>query len=68
VATLTSYLELGRAYDATARAAGIHRSTLKYRLHRIRAVGGLDLTAPDTAFNLQLSARAWQTLAALREV
>ena len=47
---------------------GIHRSSPKYGLHRIGATGGLDLAGPDTAFNLQLSARGWQTLAALREL
>jgi DNA-binding PucR family transcriptional regulator len=44
----------------------IHRSTLKYRLQRIREISRRDLSDPDTQFNLQLATRAWQTLQALR--
>ena len=44
----------------------MHRSTLKYRLQRIREISGLDLTDPETQFSLQLATRARDTLAALR--
>jgi sugar diacid utilization regulator len=64
--TLRWYLECGGAYDATATALSVHRSTLKYRLQRIREISGHDLADPDTLFNLQLASRAWQTLQALR--
>jgi sugar diacid utilization regulator len=67
VLTLTRFLELGQAYDATSQALSIHRSTLKYRLQRIREIAGRDLSDPDTRFNLQLATRAWQTLVALRD-
>jgi DNA-binding PucR family transcriptional regulator len=66
VPTLSRFLELGQAYQATSDALTIHRSTLKYRLQRIREISGRDLSDPDTQFNLQLATRAWQTLAALR--
>jgi hypothetical protein len=66
VLTLTRFLELGQAYDATSDALAIHRSTLKYRLQRIREISGRDLSDPDTRFNFQLATRAWQTLLALR--
>jgi sugar diacid utilization regulator len=66
VRTLSEYLDLGGSYDASARALSVHRSTLKYRLKRIRDVSGHDLAVPDTQFNLQLAARAWRTLQALR--
>ncbi len=66
VATLTSYLEYGGNYEATAQALAVHRNTLKYRLQRIRDISGRDLGDPDTGFNLQLATRAWQVLAALR--
>jgi sugar diacid utilization regulator len=66
VGTLSRYLECGRSYDATTAALAIHRSTLKYRLRRIREISGHDLGDPDTYFNLQLAARAWNTLLALR--
>jgi DNA-binding PucR family transcriptional regulator len=66
VPTLSRFLELGQAYDATSEALAIHRSTLKYRLQRIREISQRDLSDPDTQFNLQLATRAWQTLVALR--
>jgi sugar diacid utilization regulator len=66
VPTLSRFLELGQAYDATSKALAIHRSTLKYRLQRIREISQRDLSDPDTRFNFQLATRAWQTLLALR--
>jgi sugar diacid utilization regulator len=65
VATLARYLEHGGNYDATAKAVAVHRSTLKYRLQRIRQISGHDLADPDTQFNLQLATRARQTLLAM---
>jgi sugar diacid utilization regulator len=66
VDTLSRYLECGRSYEAATSALAIHRSTLKYRLRRIREISGHDLGDPDTYFNLQLASRAWSTLLALR--
>ena len=66
VLTLSEYLECGGNYDASARALSVHRSTLKYRLNRIRQVSGYDLGLPDNQFNLQLATRAWRTRQALR--
>src|SRR6201982_2937817 len=63
--TLTEYLECGGNYDATAKVLSVHRSTLKYRLRRIREVSGYDLSLPDTRFNLQLAARARRTMQTL---
>ncbi|WP_214364565.1 helix-turn-helix domain-containing protein [Pseudonocardia sp. H11422] len=67
VATLTRFLETGGAYDATAQSLAVGRSTLRYRLQRIRDISGHDLTDAATRFELQLAARAWHTLVALRE-
>jgi DNA-binding PucR family transcriptional regulator len=66
VETLASYLQCGGNYDATAEALSLHRSTLRYRLQRLREISGLDLADPDTRFNLQLATRAWATVNALR--
>jgi sugar diacid utilization regulator len=66
VTTLSEYLDSGGSYDTSATALSVHRSTLKYRLRRIREVSGYDLGVPDTQFNLQLATRAWRTLQALR--
>ncbi|MGF1664928.1 MAG: PucR family transcriptional regulator [Acidimicrobiia bacterium] len=67
VDTLSRYLECGGNYDETSATLFIHRSTLKYRLQRIREISGYDLNHPDTRFNLQLACRAWETLRALRQ-
>ena len=64
--TLTQYLRHGGGYEVTARILSVHRSTLKYRLQRIRELTGYDLTDPETHFNLQLATRAWLTLKAMR--
>jgi sugar diacid utilization regulator len=67
VLTLSEYLDRGGNYDASAQALLVHRSTLKYRLRRIRQVSGHDIGLPDVQFNLQVATRAWRTLQALRE-
>jgi sugar diacid utilization regulator len=66
VLTLSEYLDRGGNYDASARALSVHRSTLKYRLQRIRQVSGHELSRPDVQFNLQVATHAWRTLKALR--
>jgi sugar diacid utilization regulator len=66
VPTLSAYLEFGGSHKQTAEAVVIHRSTLKYRLQRIREISGHDLDDPDTRFHLQLATRAWRTLQTLQ--
>lgn len=65
VPTLAQFLDCGGNYDDTSAALVIHRSTLKYRLGRIREITGYDLNEPDTRFNLQFACRAWRTVSAL---
>jgi DNA-binding PucR family transcriptional regulator len=55
VETLACYLECGGSYELTAKALSPHRSTLRYRLQRIRNVSGHELNDPDNRFNLQLA-------------
>ena len=62
VSTLGSFLEHGGNYETTSRALSVHRSTLKYRLHRIEELSGHDLSVPEVRFDLQLAGRAWQSL------
>jgi MEDS: MEthanogen/methylotroph, DcmR Sensory domain/PucR C-terminal helix-turn-helix domain/GGDEF-like domain len=64
--TLAAYLDAGAAQQATADALGVHVSTLKYRLGRIEAVTGRDLSAPDVRFQLQVALAAQRTLSVLR--
>jgi len=67
VPTLSAYLEHGGSHVASAEALSVHRSTLRYRLQRIRALLGHEISDADARFNLQLATRAWTTLDALRE-
>jgi sugar diacid utilization regulator len=62
VNTLFQYLECGGSYDATARTLIIHRSTLRYRLQRIRDITGLDISGVDNRLNLHVAVRAWHVL------
>jgi sugar diacid utilization regulator len=62
VYTLAQYLECGGNYDDSAAALHIHRSTLRYRLGRIRELTGFDLRDVNIRFNLQAATRAWQFL------
>ncbi|MFC5237398.1 PucR family transcriptional regulator [Pseudonocardia zijingensis] len=62
VRTLWQYFECGGNYDSTARALHIHRSTLRYRLRRIRELSGHDLGSVDSRLNLHIATRAWQIL------
>ena len=66
VETLSEFLDRGGSYNSTAAALSVHRSTLKYRLRRIREVSHHDISVPDAQFNLQVATRAWRTLQALR--
>lgn len=62
VATLWQYYECGGNYDQTAQALFICRSTVRYRLRRIRQLTGLDLGDVDNRLNLHVATRAWQVL------
>ncbi|MGW2855971.1 PucR family transcriptional regulator [Streptomyces sp. NPDC001215] len=62
VATLAQYFDCGGNYDETAAALAVHRSTLRYRLQRIREIGGRDLADVDTRLNLQVATRVWKIM------
>ncbi len=53
--TLEVYLDAGGNSVQTAQALCIHRSTLNYRLARIREVCAVDLSAPSTRLDLQVA-------------
>ncbi|MFD7222951.1 PucR family transcriptional regulator [Streptomyces sp. NPDC059892] len=62
VRTLSQYFEAGGNYDGAASALGIHRSTLRYRLQRMREIGGHDLSDVETRLNLHVATRVWKVL------
>ncbi|WP_055557056.1 helix-turn-helix domain-containing protein [Streptomyces sp. NBRC 110028] len=62
VETLTVYFDRGGKYSETAAALVVHRSTLRYRLQRIREISGRDLTDVDSRLNLQVATRVWKIM------
>ncbi|MEU5257155.1 PucR family transcriptional regulator [Streptomyces longwoodensis] len=60
VETLTRYFDCGGNYDETAEFLAIHRSTLRYRLQRIRDISGHDLANVEDRLNLQVATRVWK--------
>ncbi|MGH1550805.1 PucR family transcriptional regulator [Leifsonia poae] len=58
VQTLAAYFDSGGNYDRTSALLVIHRSTLRYRLHRIRELSGLELNDPDVRLNMHIALRA----------
>ncbi|MGV9452523.1 PucR family transcriptional regulator [Streptomyces sp. NPDC003635] len=62
VETLARYFDCGGNYAETAEALAIHRSTLRYRLQRIREISGHDLTNVEDRLNLQVATRVWKIM------
>ena len=55
VMTLSRYLESGGSYDTTSEILLIHRSTVRYRLQRIREITGHDLGVVEDRLNLHVA-------------
>ncbi|WUO09675.1 helix-turn-helix domain-containing protein [Streptomyces sp. NBC_00289] len=62
VETLSRYFDCGGNYDDAAAALTVHRSTLRYRLQRIREISDRDLADVDTRLNLQVATRIWRII------
>ncbi|MEU8577122.1 helix-turn-helix domain-containing protein [Streptomyces asoensis] len=62
VETLARYFDCGGNYDETADFLMIHRSTLRYRLQRIRDISGHDLANVEDRLNLQVATRLWKVV------
>ncbi|MFJ7105610.1 PucR family transcriptional regulator [Streptomyces albogriseolus] len=62
VETLSRYFDCGGNYDEAAAALTVHRSTLRYRLQRIREISDRDLTDVDARLNLQVATRVWKII------
>lgn len=58
--TLRAYLRCGRNAMAAAQNLHVHRNTLLYRLKRIEDVLRLDLSDPETLFQLELAVHAFE--------
>ncbi|MEI2777743.1 MAG: helix-turn-helix domain-containing protein [Tetrasphaera sp.] len=57
LATATTFLECGRSIEATARTLFVHPNTVRYRLARITAVCGYDVTTPHEGDIVHLAIR-----------
>ncbi|WP_225447538.1 CdaR family transcriptional regulator [Streptacidiphilus sp. PB12-B1b] len=66
VMTLSRYLESGGSYDTTSETLLIHRSTVRYRLRRIREITGHDLGDVEDRLNLHVATRILNVLDAPR--
>jgi DNA-binding PucR family transcriptional regulator len=53
VDTLSTYLEMGRSLEGSARVLYVHPNTVRYRLHKIAETCGWDPTDPREAYVLQ---------------
>lgn len=62
VETLSRYFDCGGNYDDAAAALMVHRSTLRYRLQRIREISDRDLADVETRLNLQVATRVWKII------
>jgi hypothetical protein len=66
VATLAGFLEHNQDYDTTAGALDIHRSTARYRIHRVAQVTQLDLRDPETVRSLRVAIQMFNRLTDVR--
>jgi len=53
--TLSSYLNVGCRSQACADAMGLHVTTLRYRLARLKELFDVDVDSPDKRFRLELA-------------
>jgi DNA-binding PucR family transcriptional regulator len=58
--TLAVHLKRSGHYGETAVELGIHRSTVRYRIHAIRGLIQHDPGDPEIRFNLQIATRIWK--------
>jgi purine catabolism regulator len=66
VASLRTFLEHNGNWESAARALGVHRHTLRYRIRRVVELTGRDLDAAADRVEFWLALQAEQILAARR--
>ncbi|GAA1265337.1 hypothetical protein GCM10009609_30660 [Pseudonocardia aurantiaca] len=65
VTTLSTFLECDCDHEGTARALGIHRSTVRYRIQRVGEITQLDLHNAEMRYFLRAATRILDRSAAL---
>jgi purine catabolism regulator len=63
IETLSHFLDHGCRHQACADALGLHVTTLRYRLTRLRELFGIDIDTPERRFALELAIRLHAALA-----
>ncbi|WP_090299068.1 helix-turn-helix domain-containing protein [Pseudobutyrivibrio sp. ACV-2] len=53
--TLKTYIQKNRSAPAAAEALHIHKSTFFYRIEKMKALFGIDITNPDDMFAYEIS-------------
>jgi purine catabolism regulator len=66
VASLRTFLERNGNWESAARALGVHRHTLRYRIRRVEELTGRDLDAAGDRVEFWLALQAEQVLAGRR--
>ena len=64
VETLSKYFDSGARLQACADAMGLHVTTLRYRLARLRELFGIELDTQEQRFSLELAIRLHTSLGA----
>ena len=64
VETLSKYFDSGARLQACADAMGLHVTTLRYRLARLRELFGIELDTQEQRFSLELAIRLHASLGA----
>ncbi|MEA2498789.1 MAG: hypothetical protein QOH26_1194 [Actinomycetota bacterium] len=62
VASLRAFVQEGGRWEPGAEALGVHRHTLRYRVHQAEDLLGRDLSLPENQFEIWLALKATEVL------
>ena len=62
VASVRSFVQQGGRWEPGAEALGVHRHTLRYRVHQAEDLLGRDLSLPENQFEIWLALKAAEVL------
>lgn len=61
--SVQAFVEAGGRWEPGAEELGVHRHTLRYRIHQAEEILGRDLSSPDTQLEVLLALKAREILA-----
>jgi purine catabolism regulator len=62
VASLRAFVQQGGRWEPGAESLGVHRHTLRYRVHQAEDILGRDLSLPENQFEIWLALKAAEVL------